>query len=173
MSTLELKELSHPSGEVIKIAAGKTLDLKSQGSTTLPTGSVLQVVSVGDANATQTTSTGFQPSSLSVTITPVSSSSKILIQVTGFGNVAGNSQHSVFTIYRGSAELSGKSHGFGNYYSVGSGFTEFFIAMSHLDSPSTTSATTYKVYFRSSNSSTVTCGSGARKSTITAMEIAG
>ena len=31
MSTLELKELSHPSGEVIKIAAGKTLDLKVTG----------------------------------------------------------------------------------------------------------------------------------------------
>ncbi len=43
MSTLELKELSHPAGEVIKIASGKTLDLKSQGTTTLPTGSVLQV----------------------------------------------------------------------------------------------------------------------------------
>ena len=44
MSTLTLKELSAPTGEVIKIAAGKTLDLKSQGTTTLPTGSVLQVV---------------------------------------------------------------------------------------------------------------------------------
>ena len=31
MSTLEVKELSHPSGEVIKIAAGKTLDLKQSG----------------------------------------------------------------------------------------------------------------------------------------------
>ena len=38
MSTLELKELSHPSGEVIKIASGKTLDLKSQGSVTMPSG---------------------------------------------------------------------------------------------------------------------------------------
>jgi hypothetical protein len=52
MSTLELKELSHPSGEVIKIASGKTLDLNSQGTLVLPTvphakmpsGSVLQVV---------------------------------------------------------------------------------------------------------------------------------
>ena len=44
MSTLELKELSHPAGEVIKIASGKTLDLKTQGSVTMPTGSVLQVV---------------------------------------------------------------------------------------------------------------------------------
>ena len=44
MSTLEVKELSHPAGEVIKIAAGKTLDLKTQGSVTMPTGSVVQVV---------------------------------------------------------------------------------------------------------------------------------
>jgi len=47
MSTLELKELSHPSGEVIKIAAGKTLDLNSQGSVTMPAGSVIQVASTG------------------------------------------------------------------------------------------------------------------------------
>ena len=39
MSTLELKELSHPSGEVIKIASGKTLDLNSQGTLVLPTSS--------------------------------------------------------------------------------------------------------------------------------------
>ena len=52
MSTLVIKELSAPSGEVIKIAAGKTLDLNSQGTLVLPTvphakmptGSVLQVV---------------------------------------------------------------------------------------------------------------------------------
>ena len=44
MSTLELKELSHPSGEVIKIASGKTLDLHSQGTTKMPAGSVIQVI---------------------------------------------------------------------------------------------------------------------------------
>ena len=43
MSTISIKELSHPAGQVIKIASGKTLDLKSQGTTTLPTGSVIQV----------------------------------------------------------------------------------------------------------------------------------
>jgi hypothetical protein len=43
MSAIEVKELSHPAGEVLKIAAGKTLDLHSQGSVTMPAGSVLQV----------------------------------------------------------------------------------------------------------------------------------
>ena len=47
MSTLEVKELSHPAGQVIKIAAGKTLDLNSQGSVTMPAGSVIQVASTG------------------------------------------------------------------------------------------------------------------------------
>ena len=42
MSVIEVKELSHPAGEVLKIAAGKTLDLHSQGSVTMPAGSVIQ-----------------------------------------------------------------------------------------------------------------------------------
>ena len=92
MSTLELKELSHPTGEVIKIAAGKTLDLKSQGTTTLPTGSVLQVVSttytgtVASTSATPANVTGF-----SAVITPKSTTSTILVSVSvafGFINDA-------------------------------------------------------------------------------------
>jgi len=83
MSTLELKELSAPAGEVIKIAAGKTLDLKSQGSVTMPSGSVIQVVNtnvqVSGAN------TGAAPSSTagielySVSFTPLSSTSRIIV----------------------------------------------------------------------------------------------
>jgi len=51
MSTLTLKELSAPAGEVIKIAAGKTLDLHSQGTTKMPAGSVIQVVQTYSANS--------------------------------------------------------------------------------------------------------------------------
>ena len=82
MSTLELKELSHPSGEVIKIAAGKTLDLKSQGTTTLPTGSVLQVVNATKVDGFLTTSSSFVEVGLTATITPTSTTSKILVQFT-------------------------------------------------------------------------------------------
>ena len=53
MSTISIKELSHPAGQVIKIASGKTLDLKTQGSVTMPTGSVLQISTyrINDASA--------------------------------------------------------------------------------------------------------------------------
>ena len=86
MSTLELKELSHPAGEVIKIASGKTLDLNSQGTLVLPTiphakmpsGSVLQVV---DSYSIQTVSssstTRFTLNTLSVT--PIGTGSKFAI----------------------------------------------------------------------------------------------
>ena len=87
MSTLELKELSHPSGEVIKIAAGKTLDLKSQGSVTMPTGSVLQVVSTtvsGTASASgysNVSSGNGADLGLKTTITPFASGSSFYISV--------------------------------------------------------------------------------------------
>jgi len=85
MSTLELKELSHPSGEVIKIAAGKTLDLKSQGSVTLPVGTVIQFVRATGSTETSTTSTSYVNTNASVTITPLSASSHIYLSHTAGG----------------------------------------------------------------------------------------
>jgi hypothetical protein len=85
MSTLELKELSHPSGEVIKIAAGKTLDLKSQGSVTLPVGTVTQFVRATGSTVTNTTSSTFANTNASVTITPLSASSHIYLSHTAGG----------------------------------------------------------------------------------------
>jgi len=90
MSTLTVKELSHPAGEVIKIAAGKTLDLKSQGTTTLPTGSVLQVIEGTPYTAFATASVTIPRDDtipqktegteyVTVAITPTSSSSKLHI----------------------------------------------------------------------------------------------
>ena len=46
MSTIVVKEISAPAGQVIKVAAGKTLDLHSQGTTKMPAGSILQVATV-------------------------------------------------------------------------------------------------------------------------------
>jgi hypothetical protein len=47
------------------------------------------------------------------------------------------------------------------------------ISMSYLDSPSTTSATTYQVYFRQNNSLTYINPSSQMKSSITCFEIKG
>ena len=83
MSTLELKELSHPSGEVIKIAAGKTLDLKTQGSVTMPTGSIVQVATVQPniGPVTLATASWTEASSLlRLAFTPKYSNSTLIIE---------------------------------------------------------------------------------------------
>ena len=81
MSTLELKELSHPAGEVLKIAAGKTLDLHSQGAVKMPVGSVLQVVTSSFSTMIATTATqGAGTYTLfNIPITPISATSKLCI----------------------------------------------------------------------------------------------
>jgi hypothetical protein len=79
MSTLELKELSHPSGEVIKIAAGKTLDLHAQGTTKMPAGSVIQVLTTRLTTSLTTSSTSFVDVGGSITITPKYANSLIYV----------------------------------------------------------------------------------------------
>ena len=85
MSTLELKELSHPSGEVIKIASGKTLDLHSQGTTKMPAGSVIQVITkTHSQNASvSTTASSYQAlgSAFELAITPKYANSIIVVEV--------------------------------------------------------------------------------------------
>ena len=89
MSAIEVKELSHPAGEVLKIAAGKTLDLNSQGSVKMPAGSVLQVVSSVLTTNVSSTSESFQDIGLSVNITPKSSTSILYIEWAGNVNLTG------------------------------------------------------------------------------------
>jgi len=156
MSTLELKELSAPAGQVIKIAAGKTLDLKSQGSVTMPTGSVLQVVSstLKSASAITSNSTNtFVSLGLSAAITPVSTSSKILVEVNINVGMTVGTFH--FRIARGSDQTicigdAGASNQLRDTASFREASTPYVHSMtpvpiSFVDSPSTTSATTYSV----------------------------
>ena len=148
MSTLELKELSHPSGEVIKIAAGKTLDLKSQGTTTLPTGSVLQVVSATSVTGTATTSTTYVATGVTATITPSATTSKILILVNGSAYLQ-NNNFVVLTIKRGTTDLAdGRTYGLAASRLRGGTDLGFQVGMSYVDSPATTSATVYEVFLR-------------------------
>ena len=82
MSTLTLKELSAPTGEVIKIAAGKTLDLHSQGTTKMPAGSVIQVIQTYNPNQSghrATTAVSWNATGIIAEITPKYVGSKILV----------------------------------------------------------------------------------------------
>ena len=175
MSTLTVKELSHPAGEVLKISAGKVLDLKSQGSVTMPTGSVLQVISATNTNSANsgfllaTSSATYTAGALSASITPSSTSSKIMVIINTVQYRAGSSS---YTVYRGSTNIGGSTNGFARL--SGANSTWLPMSISYLDSPSTTSATTYQLYGRAeAGGVTYFGGDGDMKSTITLMEIAG
>ena len=142
--------------------------------TTLPsaiaTGKVLQVVQGSDSTQLSTTSTSLVDVGLSASITPSSSSNKVLIIVDAQGqhpqNVGwGNA------IVRGSTVVF-QTNTYSNYDSA-SGQTNNRASYCYLDSPSTTSATTYKLQVYCYNPGTVLMNEGSNPTTITLMEIAG
>lgn len=142
----------------------------------LPTGSVLQVVQATSTTYYQTTSSTYQQTNLTTTITPTSATSKILVMVqTQIGVFERN--WSDIALYRNNTTgLQGATANSGVYMGPPAGTSFDGHApgvITYLDSPATTSATTYTMYFRSRN------GSGMARvildsmiSTITAMEIA-
>ena len=132
-------------------------------------GKVLQVVTATDSTERSTTSTSYVTASntLSVTITPSSSSNKILILVSGCG-YGGSGGVFNTTIYKNGSNLTGAS-GFLRSEN-GSAVTGFNQSIIYLDSPATTSATTYQVYIKTSTA-TALINLGGSTGTITAMEI--
>ena len=153
MSTLSIKELSHPAGEVIKIASGKTLDLKSSGTTTLPTGSVLQVIQTTSNTATELTAVNtWTTVGTAATITPTSASSKILVMHSAGGLSNGSNASFGFQLLRGSTAVSTRSR-YG--YTAVSGYAPINWDFKYLDSPNTTSAITYNFQIRLTNAGNI------------------
>ena len=132
-----------------------------------PAGSVLQVVSTTYSTESSFTSTSFVATSVSVSITPSSASSKILLLST-MPIQSGASGIVTYTIYRGATNLGNASFGFGRWYVASADTTA---SMVYLDSPATTNATTYAVYVKTS-ASTAYYSIGPTPSSIVAMEIA-
>jgi hypothetical protein len=160
------------------IAGTNTLTLPAVTGTVLTnksTGTVLQVVQgTVVTTTTATSSTTFVTTGITASITPSSASSKILVFAnTSMDNSASNRQ-GLFTIYRNSTNVvDGGS-------SSGSGFCGAFadasrlqiaVGVTFLDAPSTTSATTYTIYVRSTGGS-ITANSTCN-GYVTVMEIAG
>ena len=139
----------------------------------LPAGTVLQVVNATYAVQTSSTSTTYADTGLTASITPSSASSKILVLVNQNGCYNnGASEGGNVSLFRGVSNISlmvGRFGGEGatKTNSIGSVSTCF------LDSPATTSSTTYKTQFLSNNpGSAVLVQAYSAQSTITLMEIA-
>ena len=133
-------------------------------------GKVLQVVTATDSTNRTTTSNTFVTGSntLSVTITPSSASNKIFIIASPSMSTAGSGDTSYATIFRGATNLGNADGMMRSSVNNYNGST-----MNYLDSPNTTSATTYQVYFRSAVGSGQSSLIGGSTNSITAFEIAG
>ena len=146
-------------------------------ASSVPLGKVLQVVS--DTNTAQqtTNSTSFQNSNCSIAITPSSTSSKILILFNIGSLYVSATGYAWGTVFRGDntgTNLGYGDTGFGGIHSDSGTGGHASVSGSYLDSPNTTSATTYTLGWRSSSSGyTAYFSGGGSKSVITLVEIAG
>lgn len=140
----------------------------------ISTGSVLQVVN--GTTSTQTsalTSNTYTDTGLAATITPSSTSSKILVQANIPDAHNGATVSLLFlNLVRGSTQLiEFVRHG---DFNSGVSIVTYGGSTSYLDSPATTSATTYKVQFKvHTNGGSQTLFLNNSTATITLMEIAG
>ena len=142
----------------------------------LPAGSVLQVVQgTTSTNVTNSTTT-YVDTTLTATITPRSTSSKILAFITmnGLEKSTGNVANSLgFKLLRDATLVSeyAQYNLYTNSLSILLGLSSTF---NYLDSPSSTSALVYKVQFKNMAASAIVyVQSNSNISTITLMEIQG
>ena len=134
--------------QVLKKASGTDMDFV--WGTVSSTPRIAQVVKAGTTSATTAGTSYTDVSGLSVTITPTLSTSKILIAAS-FGVTASNGGANIYwfgvvQLLRGSTSLQAIPAG-GYYPSAGGIHTAIYVPTSfnYLDSPATTSATTYKI----------------------------
>lgn len=142
---------------------------KTSGHGVLIPGHTIQTVSNFITSDFNTTSTGFVTTGLAQAITPSASSSKILsiVSIGGWYIASGGSASA--TVYRGSTNIGNGNNGIMGIETPG---LRMPCTGQVLDSPNTTSATTYTVYVRTSGHSTYVSYSSYGHFTITLMEIA-
>lgn len=145
----------------------------------MPTGSVLQVVSFYGTSVDSTSNTGFVNTSATLSITPSSSSNKILLMSAATISMA-TSNVAKFAFARNGTIVNGGGQNWGAVFQITSAYgTAYGNAWSeiYLDSPATTSAITYTVQFGVDAGGPVYFnGRGAGNgggATLTALEIAG
>jgi len=135
-------------------------------------GKVLQVIEGTYNTAVSNSTTTYADTGLTATITPSSASSKVLVFVNHNGfymaQPASGSNSGRIKLYRGATEISSADYGYAT--------TQFYAGscvQSILDTPATTSATTYKTQFISvENKASITLQSDNRnRSSIILMEI--
>ena len=163
MSTLTVKGIAAPVG----------YDLA------MPAGHIIQVVNATHNTTVVLSSTTLTDTGLTATITPKFATSKILVEVhqNGVQKANNNASNDVtIKLFRGSTLILMPTQ-FATYTASSLQNYEGTVSASYLDSPATTSATTYKTQFANPDGGgaggTVYVQTGTAASTITLMEVAG
>jgi len=152
----------------------------------LPAGSVVQIKNIVFTDLLSTTSTSFvDVTGFNLSITPLSTSSKILVSVNTVLSVDGDNNAFVQLLRDGTAignnnNLTNPAYGMVNANSTAFLYSAVQLSMDVLDTPSSLSSVNYKVQFRADGSSfpafvnrRANDSTRGGTSTITLMEIAG
>jgi hypothetical protein len=139
-------------------------------------GKVLQVVMGTYSTQTLTSSTSYVDTGLSVSITPTLSTSKVLVLVSNSAYVANSASASSvnggFQIVRAATNIVTLSGAMQTNINANNGAMSSMFSYAYLDSPATTSATTYKLQQKVDNSNGFVITSlGSTTSNITVLEI--
>ena len=171
-----------------RLGLNQSINLASNVTGTLPTanlpaGSILQVVEGTSSTQHEATGSSDQDIGLSVAITPSSSSSKVLVTVSFVYSIFQSGEYgssAQFALLRGSSAIIARSGSTNQDYNVEASAlsTSNYVTMATqlnmqiLDSPSTTSATTYKVQSTGISSTRVECMLNNVRGSIVAYEVA-
>ena len=169
------------SGTITGLSVGGLPDgcVDSDTLATTARGKVLQIQEGTTATWANTTDTSYADSGLSVAITPAATGSKVLISFTGgtySWKDSGNEIKAYFKLTRtiSSTETDLREWAHGSRHGD-AGHSENYTGQTimHLDSPSTTSACTYKIYYkRGSNATGVGISWSSTRTSLIAMEVA-
>jgi hypothetical protein len=157
---------------IVDVSASKLTGSRTIPKGTMPAGAVLQVVNATYSTQVTTTSSSFVTTNLTASITPTSSTSKIFVIATMPMSTGTANENGKLTIYRNGSNIAPNT-GLGVFQTSAVIYAGLTIQL--LDSPATTSSTTYAVFGSASGGSTVTFNTlltGASSSVITLMEIA-
>jgi hypothetical protein len=117
----------------------------------IPTGSVIQIVGGStqyNSGYFSTTATSYTAvTGASISITPQFSTSKVLLNFSCIAQMTGNAQQCYYTIYKNGSNLATGTTPSGLFVKLACSSNDLFnVNFQYLDTPSTTSATTYAIY---------------------------
>lgn len=134
----------------------------------------VQIVTATYATQVSTSGGTFISSGLTATITPKNASNKILVSISDPMRKTGTTSGIAIALYRNGSSIYTPMSGFG-FTNPSTSDWSSNLCFSYLDSPATTSATTYALYFHANSAGTSYAqidGNSANTANIILMEIA-